>query len=48
MVKKAEKKHKPRNLYKLYDVKGGTIARKNQFSPKSNGDFMANHKDRKT
>ena len=39
---------KPRKLYSLYEVKGDKIVRKNQFSPKSPGDFLANHKDRKT
>ena len=37
---------KPRNLYKLYDIQGDTIKRKNPFSPKSPGDFLARHKDR--
>ena len=39
---------KPRNLYELYEVKGDTLVRKNKFSPKSPGDFLANHKNRQT
>lgn len=45
---KGPKEKKPRNLYKLYEVQGDKLVRKNQFSPKSPGDFLANHKDRKT
>ncbi len=37
---------KPRNLYKLYEVQGDKLVRKNPMSPKSPGDFMAVHKDR--
>ncbi len=39
-------KKKGRNLYKLYVIEGDKIKRTNQFSPKSPGDFLANHKDR--
>ena len=43
-AKKSSKK--PTKLWKLYEVQGDKITRKNQFSPKSPGDFLANHKDR--
>ena len=33
--------------WKLYEVKGGKLIRKNPRSPKDNGLFMAVHKDRK-
>lgn len=33
-------------LWKLYEVQGDKLVRKNKFSPKSQGDFMANHADR--
>lgn len=42
------KKKKTRELWKLYEVQGDKLVRKNQFSPKSDGDFMANHSDRRT
>jgi len=45
---KDAKKKKSRELWKLYEVQGDKLVRKNQFSPKSPGDFLANHKDRKT
>jgi ubiquitin-small subunit ribosomal protein S27Ae len=44
----AEKKKKTRQLWKLYEVKGDKLIRKNRFSPKSPGDFLAEHKDRRT
>ena len=44
----AEKVKNTRKLYNLYEVKGDELIRKNQFSPKSPGDFLANHKTRKT
>ena len=44
----AGKKSKSRQLWKLYEVKGESIVRKNKFSLKSDGDFMAEHKDRRT
>ena len=44
--KKEAKTKKPRDLYKRYEIKGDTITRKNPFSPKSPGDFMAVHKGR--
>ena len=34
-------------LWKLYKVEGDNLVRLNQYSPKSPGDFMANHKNRK-
>ena len=47
--KKSEPKvKKTRKLYNLYEIQGDKIVRKNQFSPKSPGDFLANHKNRKT
>ncbi len=45
--KKEKAAKKPRHLHKLYNVSSGTLVRKNTFSPKSPGDFMANHKGRK-
>ncbi|MBT3297337.1 hypothetical protein HN385_00275 [archaeon] len=44
----ADKKKGTRKLYQLYDISGDKIVRKNQYSPKSPGDFLANHKERKT
>lgn len=35
-------------LYKLYEVKDGKLIRKNKFSPKAQGVFLAEHKDRRT
>ena len=47
--KDAPKKGKSYSVYKLYEVKGAALARKNKFSPKAGaGYFMANHKDRWT
>jgi ubiquitin-small subunit ribosomal protein S27Ae len=43
-----ESKKKSRQLWKLYEVKDGKLVRKNRFSPKSPGDFLAEHKDRRT
>ena len=49
MAKKKEKApKKPREIWKLYDVQGDKVVRKNQFSPKSPGDFLANPKNRKS
>ena len=46
-AKGAVKKGKPvSQVWKLYEVQGGKLVRKNRFSPKSQGDFMANHADR--
>lgn len=44
----ADKEFKSRALWKLYEVDGDTLKRKNKFSPKSKGDFLAEHKDRRT
>ena len=53
MAKKVDKKgksekskKKPSQLWKLYKIEGDKLVRLNKFSPKSPGDFMANHKDR--
>jgi ubiquitin-small subunit ribosomal protein S27Ae len=45
--KKEKKKKTPTQLWKLYKIEGDTLIKKNSFSPKSPGDFMANHKNRK-
>ena len=45
---RAKQVKKPRKLYTLYEVKGEELVRKNKFSPKSPGDFLANHKHRET
>lgn len=42
----AGKKKPGSQLWKLYEVQGDKLVRKNKFSPKSQGDFMANHSDR--
>lgn len=42
----AAKKKPGSQLWKLYEVQGDKLVRKNKFSPKSQGDFMANHSDR--
>ncbi|MBI2581595.1 30S ribosomal protein S27ae [Candidatus Woesearchaeota archaeon] len=42
----AAKKKPGSQLWKLYEVQGEKLVRKNKFSPKSQGDFMANHSDR--
>jgi len=44
--KKQNAPKKPSKLWKLYEVQGDKLIRKNKFSPKSPGDFMANHKNR--
>ncbi len=46
-AKGGAKKGKPGSqLWKLYEVQGDKLVRKNKFSPKAPGDFMANHGDR--
>ncbi len=46
-AKGGAKKGKPGSqVWKLYEIQGGKLVRKNKFSPKSPGDFMANHSDR--
>ncbi|MFH1770720.1 MAG: 30S ribosomal protein S27ae [archaeon] len=42
------KKKKTRQLWKNYKVEGETITRKNKFSPKSDGDFLAEHSNRRS
>ncbi len=42
----AVKKKPGSQVWKLYEVQGDKLVRKNKFSPKSQGDFMANHADR--
>ncbi|HII16444.1 TPA: 30S ribosomal protein S27ae [Candidatus Woesearchaeota archaeon] len=37
-----------KGVWSLYEVRDGRLTRKNKFSPKSPGDFLANHKDRVT
>ncbi len=45
---KGKKGGKSRQLWKLYQVQGDKVVRKNKYSPKSPGDFLAEHKDRRT
>ncbi len=45
-AKGGAKKKPGSQLWKLYEVQGDKLVRKNKFSPKSPGDFMANHSDR--
>ncbi len=35
-------------VWQQYEVEGGKLKRNNKFSPKTNGTFMAEHKDRRT
>ena len=44
--KKTRTPKKPTQLWKCYEVQGDKLIRKNPFSPKSKGDFMAVHKNR--
>lgn len=46
--KSPEKKKKTRKLWKNYEIQGDTLVRKNKFSPKSDGDFLAEHFDRRS
>jgi len=47
--KKEEKKKPAYQIYKIYDVKGDKVERKNNACPKCGpGFFLANHKDRKS
>ena len=49
MAKKKQSKKHPSKLWKLYEVKGNSLVRKNKFSPKAGeGYFMAKHKNRET
>ncbi|MAG61102.1 30S ribosomal protein S27ae [archaeon] len=47
-AERAKKVSKPRKLWEKYKVEGDTLVKSNKFSPKSPGDFLANHKNRKT
>jgi ubiquitin-small subunit ribosomal protein S27Ae len=47
-AERAKRVKKTRKLYERYDISGGELKRKNQFSPKSPGDFLAEHKNRRT
>ena len=47
MAKKQKKPRKPMQVWKIYEAKGGTLARKTTTCPKCGpGVFMAKHKDR--
>ncbi|MBC8495257.1 30S ribosomal protein S27ae [archaeon] len=46
--KKEKKAKKPRQLWTRYEISGDKITRKNKFSPKSDGDFLAEHSNRRT
>jgi len=47
--KSGKKAKKPYHIYKLYEIQGDKLVRKNSFSPKAGaGVFMAEHKDRRT
>jgi ubiquitin-small subunit ribosomal protein S27Ae len=48
MAKKKVKNRQASQRWKMYEVKDGKVTRKNPFSPKEAGTFMAVHKDRKT
>ena len=45
-AKGGAKKKPGSQLWKLYTIQGDKLVRKNRFSPKSQGDFMANHASR--
>jgi len=47
MVKKQKKARKPTQVWKVYDVKSGSLSRKTSACPKCGpGVFLAKHKDR--
>lgn len=46
--KEVAKSKKSRQLWTRYEVQDDKLVRKNKFSPKSQGDFLADHKDRRT
>ncbi|PIN80237.1 30S ribosomal protein S27ae [Candidatus Woesearchaeota archaeon CG10_big_fil_rev_8_21_14_0_10_34_8] len=48
MAKKPKGKKHPAKLWKAYKVEGNKVTRVKQFSPKAQGSFMAEHKDRRT
>jgi len=49
MAKEKKKEKKPMQVWKLYQVSGEKVEKKNKFCPKCGaGYFLANHKDRET
>lgn len=49
MAKKKKNKKKPMQVWKLYQVSGNKVERKNRFCSKcGSGVFLAKHKDRET
>ena len=49
MAKKKKNPKKPMQVWKLYQVSGKKVERKNKFCPKCGaGYFLASHKDRET
>jgi len=49
MAKKKRKGKKPMQVWKLYQVSGGKLERKNKFCSKcGSGYYLAKHKDRET
>jgi ubiquitin-small subunit ribosomal protein S27Ae len=48
MAKKPKAKAHPAQLWKAYKVEGDKLTRVKQLSPKAEGTFMAQHKDRRT
>jgi ubiquitin-small subunit ribosomal protein S27Ae len=48
MAAKEKAKKKAYQIWKLYEVQGDKLVRKNKFSPKAGeGYFLAEHKDRR-
>ena len=45
---RANQKNTPRKTWEKYKVDGDKLTRTNDYSPKSPGNFLANHKNRKT
>ena len=45
---RANQKKVSRKLWEKYKVEGEKLTRKNDYSPKSPGNFLAGHKNRKT
>ncbi len=45
---RANQKKVPRQLWAKYKVEGDKLIRSNDYSPKSPGNFLAAHKNRKT
>ncbi len=48
MAKEKKGKKHPSQLWKAYKVEGTTLSRVKHFSPKAQGSFMAEHRDRRT